>query len=105
MQERDNRTLVDNCYVQLVRQPYTLAQKKYEVLNISRGGLCFVTNDEYELNEHVKLNIVIDKKQVHSASGRVCYRSHLDALNTESYGLSFLDNFVDTEILCNHTKN
>ena len=100
MQERDNRTLVDNCYVQLMRQPDNLAQKKYEVLNISRGGLCFVTNDEYELNERVELHIVIDKKEVHSACGRVCYRSHLEALNTESYGLSFLDNFVDTEALC-----
>ena len=105
MQQRDNRNLVDNCYVQLVRQPYNLAQKKYEVLNISRGGLCFVTNDEYELNERVKLNIVIDQKQVHSASGRVCYRSHLQALNTSSYGLSFLDNFVDTETLCEHVEN
>lgn len=100
MQHRENRSLVDNCYVQLIRQPYNLAKKKYEILNISRGGLCFVSNDEYELNEQVKLNIVIDKKEVHSASGRVCYRSYLEGLNTSSYGLSFLDNFVDTEVLC-----
>jgi len=105
MQQRENRTLVDNCFVQLVREPYSLEQRKYEVLNISRGGLCFVSNDEYELNEKVKLNIVIDKKAVHSANGRVCYRSHLKALNTSSYGLSFLDNFLDTADLCNKAKN
>ena len=100
MQHSERRTLVDNCFVQLVREPYKLAQKKYEVLNISRGGLCFVSNDAYELNERVKLSIVIDKQAVHSANGRVCYRSHLQAQNVSSYGLSFLDNFVDTDILC-----
>lgn len=105
MQNRENRNLVDNCFVQLIRQPYNLAQKKYEVLNLSRGGLCFLSNDEYELNEQVKLQIVINKEEVHSASGRVCYRSHLQAQNTSSYGLSFLDNFVDTEALREKSTN
>lgn len=100
MQQRETRSFVKDGFVQLQRNNEEHTEKKYKVLNISRGGLCFESNgDEFELNETLKLSVTLDQKQIHSASGRVCYCKSLKVQSPSTYGLSFLDNFIDTDVI------
>ncbi len=99
MRHREIRTLVNNCSVQLQRQENSPTQDKYSVINISRGGICFQSNQQFELNEVVELNLCVKQKSVHHAKGRICYRNQQTAKNTSHYGLSFLDKFIDTDVL------
>ena len=98
MQKREIRTLVNNSSVHLERTSDKQIQTEYKVLNISRGGLCFESkSEEFQLNEVIKLDLTIDKHSIHKANGRVCYCNNEDSAS--AYGLSFLDKFIDTDIL------
>jgi len=98
MQKREIRTLVNNSCVQLERPSNQQTQNEYKVLNISRGGLCFESNsEEFQLNEVIKLDLIIDKHSIHKANGRVCYCNNDN--NSSAYGLSFLDKFIDIDVL------
>jgi len=98
MQKREIRTLVNNSSVHLERTSDKQIQTEYKVLNISRGGLCFESKtEEFQLNEVIKLDLIIDKHSIHKANGRVCYCNNEDSAS--AYGLSFLDKFIDTDIL------
>jgi len=100
MQQRELRTLVNNSLVELERETDKLTHKKYKVLNISRGGLCFESRvEEFELNEVIKLDLLMNKHSIHKANGRVCYYNNCNDKNASSYGLSFLDKFIDVETL------
>ena len=99
MRHREIRALVNNCSVQLQRQKNSPIQGKYRVINISRGGISFQSNEQFELNEVVELNLCVKQKSVHNARGRICYRNKQIAQNASHYGLSFLDNFIDTDVL------
>ena len=101
MQQREARTSVKHYFIQLLRQAKSEGEKEYSIINISRGGLCFASHDEFELNEPVKLNILLEEKIVHSANGRICYRNNSNEKDTSNYGLSFLDHFIDNELLGN----
>lgn len=102
MQQRDIRTQVNNSYVQLEKSANTEFLKDYKVLNISRGGICFESEQaEFELNEVIKLDLIIGEHSIHKASGRVCYCNECSDKKTSAYGLSFLDNFIDTDLLRN----
>ena len=99
MQQRDKRTTVKNTSVQLSKDNTTT---QYSVLNISRGGICIEANENaFELNERVQLDIKIDSQSIHKAKARICYYTKLNPNDTSSYGLSFLDKFIDTQILRN----
>ena len=100
MQQRDIRTLVTNSLVQLERETGKLTHKEYKVLNISRGGLCFESKtEEFELNEIIKLDLIMDKHSIHKANGRVCYCNSCNDKSSSSYGVSFLDKFIDADFL------
>ena len=105
MLHRETRTLVTNCFVKLGRNNTEQAQQKYRIINISRGGLCFQCDDQFDLNETVQLNVLINEKDVHSANGRVCYRNKLEKPDATQYGLSFLDKFIDTDIIRETSHN
>jgi len=99
MKQREIRTYLNNSLVQLTK-PSDNNFKEYKVLNISRAGICFESNeDEFELNEIIKLNLLLYDKSIHVARGRVCYYNIFSDKNLVQYGLSFLDNFIDTEVL------
>jgi len=98
MQKREIRTLVHNSCVHLERASSKQAINEYKVLNISRGGLCFESKtEEFQLNEVIKLDLIIDKHSIHKANGRVCYCNNES--DSSAYGLSFLDKFIDTDLL------
>ncbi len=100
MVERDTRSSIHEGVVQLQRTSERRPQHEYPILNISRGGLCFHSDDAYELNEEVKLNVVIDHHEVlHLARARVCYRNDAPDAHHCNYGLSFLDRFIDTDVV------
>jgi len=102
MQQRDIRTRVNNSYVQLEKSSHTEFCKDYKVLNIGRGGICFESEqEEFELNEIIKLDLIMDEHSIHKANGRVCYCNQCSDKETLSYGLSFLDKFIDTNLLRN----
>ncbi len=105
MRQREIRTIVNNCSVHLQRQvksnnqPSDIQEEKYSVVNISRGGICFQSNESFELNELINLKLCVKQQSVHSAKGRICYRNKLATDEASQYGLSFLDNFIDTDVL------
>ncbi len=105
MRQREIRTIVNNCSVHLQRQEKISDQssntqeKKYSVVNISRGGICFQSNESFELNELINLKLCVKQQSVHCAKGRICYRNRLETNEASQYGLSFLDNFIDTDVL------
>ena len=101
MQQRETRTAVKHYLIRLLRLSGSENEKEYSIINISRGGLCFTSSEEFELNESVKLNILLDQKIVHSANGRICYRNDTGKKSSSNYGLSFLDHFLDTDLLRN----
>ena len=99
MQQREARSVINESSVQLQREPTKNSPQQYKVLNISRGGLCFQSDDSFELNEMVKLSVTIKDKNILTANGRVCYRKTLDGNNASNYGLSFLDHFIDADFI------
>jgi len=102
MQQRDIRTRVNNSSVQLEKTSNNQSPKEYRVLDISRGGICFESpQEDFELNEVIKLNLILDKHSIHKANARVCYRNQYTDDNTSTYGLSFLDKFIDADFLRN----
>jgi len=102
MQQRDIRTKVNNSSVQLEKISVSQPSKEYRVLNISRGGICFESPlEDFELNEVIKLNLILDKHSIHKANGRVCYCNQCTDSNTSAFGLSFLDKFIDADFLRN----
>ncbi|HED34598.1 MAG TPA: hypothetical protein ENJ08_10350 [Gammaproteobacteria bacterium] len=104
MQQREVRTRVTNSTVQLQRKIKTPDHREYTVVNISRGGLCFESQDAYELNEVVQANVVINKQTKHLASGRICYRTKTADKHATRYGLSFLDHFIDADLVRRRNK-
>ena len=86
--------------VQLLHQAADNQQAldEYHLVNISRGGLCFESQDSFELNEQVTLNVLIQQQKIHSAKARICYR-HKKAEQDTCYGLSFLDRFIDSDVI------
>lgn len=105
MQQREDRTLVENSVIQLSRTHGNTKQEEYKLINISRGGLCFQSKEDYELNETVSIDVIINQKTIHSANGRVCYRNIIEQPSRIHYGVSFLDKFINTEIIRNHSHS
>ncbi len=100
MQQRDNRTRISNSSVRLEKPSDKPPGKEYKVLNISRGGICFESpQQDFELNETLKLNLIIDNQSIHQGNGRVCYCNQCNDQNDSAFGLSFLDTFIDMDIL------
>ncbi len=100
MLQRDARTTAINCTLLLHRLTDAPGRKKeYEIINISRGGLCFASHNIYDLNEVLQVDIIKNRQAIHSASGRVCYRTRVDKENLACYGLSFLDHFIDGDLI------
>ena len=99
MQQRETRSTINNSSVQLSRAVQHSSLEEYKILNISRGGLCFQSDKLFELNEKVKLNVIIEKQNILTANARVCYHNESAEKNASNYGLSFLDNFIDADFI------
>lgn len=100
MQHRDHRSTLHEGIVQLQRTSEPLPRHEYPILNISRGGLCFQSDESFDLNEEVRLNVLIDQHEImHLVRARVCYCNDTGKQHLSQYGLSFLDHFIDTEVV------
>lgn len=100
MKQRESRTLVSNCLVELENKSSNTKLKQYKVSNISRGGLCFESiAEEFQLNEVIELNLIMSEDSIHKATGRVCYCNQSNQEKSVYYGLSFLDKFIDNDVL------
>ncbi len=98
MQQRETRSSISNGRVQIKRNSDT-ELPSYPIINISRGGLCFESTDNFELNEVVELDISLNTRSHHHASARICYRNEIEDSPSSSYGLSFLDSFIDADLI------
>lgn len=69
---------------------------KYPVNNISRGGLRFSCNENFDVDERVELTLYLSNGHVHNLDGRICYcRGNNN--NQHDYGVSFLDPYLAFE--------
>lgn len=99
MQQREIRSIISDSLVQLSRAADHNLPQEYKVLNISRGGLCFQSDELFELNVMVKLNVIIKEQNILTANGRVCYHNETNDKSASNYGLSFLDHFIDADFI------
>ena len=99
MQQRETRSAINDSSVQLSRAAQPSSPQEYKILNISRGGLCFQSDELFELNEKVKLNVIVKEQNILTANARVCYHNESSDNNASNYGLSFLDNFIDADFI------
>jgi|GEM_PF-1524114 len=101
MRPRANRNKVKNCTLRLQRLPADnlRSPESHPLINISRGGLCFQSNRRYDLNETLELDISLNNKSILHAQGRICYRNPTTEHKYAIYGLSFIDHFVDADLL------
>lgn len=65
----------------------------FPIENISRGGIRFSSEETFDLQERVSLNLYIDGKLSHQANGRICYHDE-DNNHNNFYGVSFLDKYL-----------
>lgn len=105
MQQRDARLFISDSSVQVSRKSENHTPQQYSVLNISRGGLCFKSNEPFELNEQVNLSVTIKQQNVLTANGRICYCNDTGGKDESNYGLSFLDHFIDADFLRSHKQS
>lgn len=98
MLRRENRKSISGAYFKL-NTPYKTqepADTEFEILNISRGGLRFSTNQSFIVDDRINITVYLENKQIHTANGRICYSQRGKITdNNHYYGLSFLDNFID----------
>jgi PilZ domain len=65
----------------------------YPIQNLSRGGIRFCCEEHFDIDERVNLQLYINEKLSHKASGRICYHDGENSHNN-CYGVSFLDNYL-----------
>lgn len=99
MIQRETRKASDGAQVSLIRKDSHSDNPqgdKYPVTNISRGGLKFSCNENYDVDERVELILYLTNGHVHNLNGRICYcqNSHN---NSHDYGVSFLDSYLAFE--------
>ena len=100
MIQRETRQASDGAQVSLKRQATEsthLGQTKYPVNNISRGGLRFSCNENYDVDERVELTIYLSNGHEHNLNGRICYCHPANNDNGHDYGISFLDSYLAFE--------
>ena len=99
MIQRETRQAIDGAQVSLKRRsPETDSQTnhKYPVNNISRGGLRFSANENFDVDERVELILYLSNGHIHNLDGRICYCKD-NSNNQHDYGVSFLDPYLAFE--------
>ena len=99
MIQRETRQASNGAQLSLKRQAGNTnnpEQDKYPINNISRGGLRFSCNENYDVDERVELTVYLSNGHIHNINGRICY-CHNTNNNTHDYGISFLDSYLAFE--------
>jgi len=97
MNRSDTRHENNNAYLLISRgnsKTQTGHNKHYSIQNLSRGGIRFCSEDQFEIDERIDLSLYIDDKLSHKARGRICYHDE-DKHHNSYYGVSFLDKFLN----------
>lgn len=97
MMRKDQRLAIENAWLQLQRiQSGSSTATRYQVYNISRGGLRFSSTDTFESQERIHITLHLPNNTEHKSLGRICY-CEPDPENKAGhyYGVSFLENFLD----------
>ena len=96
MTRQDYRLAIENAWVELAG---TSTQHKpgarYQVFNISRGGLRFSSNELFDSQERMNITLHLPNNDEHLALGRICYCEPSENSNVLFYGVSFLENFLN----------
>ena len=103
MIRRERRKIIEDAYFTL-NEPYKDRDHnnlKYEIDNLSRGGLRFCSHDIFTIDDLLSISVYINEQEIHSARCRICYFEHDNESNAgDYYGLSFIDKFMDMKF-CN----
>lgn len=92
----EHRQEIDNTYLMIARDTGINPSNDsvhYPIQNLSRGGIRFCCEEHFEIDERVNLQLYINEKLSHKASGRICYHDEENSHNS-CYGVSFLDNYL-----------
>jgi len=100
MIQRETRQASDGAQISLKRlnsDSTTSTEDKYQVNNISRGGLRFTCKENYDVDERVELTIYLSNGHIHNLNGRICYCHNAGNDMGHDYGISFLDSYLTFE--------
>lgn len=97
MMRKDNRLAIENAWLQLQRiQTGSGTHSRYQVYNISRGGLRFSSTETFETQERINITLHLPNNTEHRSLGRICYcEADTETKVGNYYGVSFLENFLD----------
>lgn len=69
-----------------------LAEQTYPIMNISKGGFCFCTELDLQLEDRLKVQLTFPDGHSQEVLGRICYSQEQDD-GRMAYGYSVLDGF------------
>ena len=100
MIRKENRKLIQGAFLEVHRsnnRVETSDHSKYAIENISRGGLRFLSPDQYSVDERIEIILHLNNGEKHSLMARICYRDEPRTASNGSccYGVSFLDHFLE----------
>lgn len=97
MIRQDYRLAINHAWLQLQRGADTNpSDTRYQVYNISRGGLRFSSSTPFEAQERIRITLHLPNNTEHQSPGRICYcETDPQDQTLFYYGVSFLDNFLD----------
>jgi hypothetical protein len=73
-----------------------LAAKSINIEHICKGGFRFLTDQKFELEDRVKVELRFPDEHTQEVLGRICYSDAIDDDRT-AYGFSVLDGFYSLQ--------
>lgn len=70
-----------------------LLHKSFYIRNISKGGFCFTSDVEFEVDDRVKVLLRFPDEHSQEVLGRICYCNDTDGDIRYAYGFSVMDGF------------
>ena len=103
MTRNQERTLTEKYCIQVLNKngeaQNALAEKSFYIENIGKGGFRFLSDEKFELDDRVQVQLRFPDHHSQEVLGRICYSEALDADKT-AYGFSVIDGFYSL-----HTSN
>ena len=79
-----------------------LTNQSVDIDNISKGGFCFTTSLDFEIDDRIKVILNFPDDTVKNVLGRICYSKKIDTNNESiskiAYGFSVLDGFYELPV-------
>jgi len=88
--------MAQQCFIQVLNKngetQKHLAEKSFYIEHICKGGFRFLTEEKFELEDRVQVQLCFPDEHTQEVLGRICYSDAIDDDRT-AYGFSVIDGF------------